>query len=71
MISNAKWLRQAGAKMRGFMVSEEGLVTVEWVALAGAVIIGAIAVGWLVMRSLSGPANAIGSQIQANTSSTP
>ena len=65
MISKTKELYQA---LHGFAVSEEGLVTVEWVALAGAIIIGAIAVGWLVMRSLSSPANSIGSTIQANSS---
>jgi len=63
-------LHRTGADLRGFWASEDGLVTVEWVALAGAIIIGAIAVGWLVMRSLSAPANAIGSQIQAKTSSS-
>jgi Flp pilus assembly pilin Flp len=70
MSLHTEWLRRTGTDLRGFWSSEDGLVTVEWVALAGAIIIGAIAVGWLVMRSLSAPANAIGSQIQAKTSST-
>ena len=65
MLSNVKKLRR---DLQGFMVSEDGLVTVEWVALAGAIIIGAIAVGWLVMKSLSSPANAIGTQITSHTS---
>ena len=65
MILNAKRL---GRDLRTFMVSESGLVTVEWVALAGAIIIGAIAVGWLVMESLSSPANAVGGQITSHTS---
>jgi Flp pilus assembly pilin Flp len=68
MISNAKWLRRASTDLRGFVVSEDGLVTVEWVALAGAIVIGAIAVGYLVMTSLKSPANAIGSVISASTS---
>jgi len=67
MISNAKRL---GRDLHEFMVAEDGLVTVEWVALAGAIIIGAIAVGWIVMRSLSSPANSIGSTITAKQSST-
>jgi Flp pilus assembly pilin Flp len=49
--------------LRGFVVSEEGLVTVEWVALAGAIVVGAIAVGWLVMNSMSTPATAIGTTV--------
>ena len=65
MLSSAKWLRR---DLQKFMVSEVGLVTVEWVALAGAIIIGAIAVGWIVMRSLSSPANAIGSSITSHQS---
>ena len=67
MISNAKRLR---GELQTFMVAEDGLVTVEWVALAGAIIIGAIAVGWIVMRSLSSPANAIGNTVKAGMSST-
>ena len=65
MISCANWLRRDVQK---FMVSEVGLVTVEWVALAGAIIIGAIAVGWIVMRSLSSPAHSIGSSITSHQS---
>ena len=67
MVFNAERLRR---EMHAFAVSEEGLVTVEWVALAGAVIIGAIAVGWIVMRSLSSPANTIGTTVSSGTSST-
>ena len=52
MSLHTEWLRRTGTDLRGFWSSEDGLVTVEWVALAGAIIIGAIAVGWLVMRSL-------------------
>jgi len=46
-----------GGKMikfvQGFLKAEEGLVTVEWVALAGALVIGAITVGWIVMNGLT------------------
>jgi len=65
MISCTKWPHR---DLQRFMVSEDGLVTVEWVALAGAIIIGAISVGWLVMRGLSSPANAIGSSITSHES---
>ncbi|MDE2184291.1 MAG: hypothetical protein KGJ78_14820 [Alphaproteobacteria bacterium] len=46
-----------------FFKSEDGLVTVEWVALAGALFVGAITVGWIVMNGLQAPANTIGNGI--------
>jgi len=49
--------------IRSFGQDEGGLVTVEWVALAGAVVIGGIAVVWFVMNSLTTPANAVGSNL--------
>ena len=42
---------------------DEGLVTVEWVALAGAVVIGGITVVWIVMNNMQTPAAAVGSNI--------
>jgi hypothetical protein len=45
------------------MNAETGVVTAEWVALAGAVLIGAITVGWLVLNSLKTPAGSVGSNI--------
>jgi Flp pilus assembly pilin Flp len=49
--------------LRSFAKDEQGVVTVEWVALAGAVVIGAIAVGWIVMNNIKTPASAIGTNI--------
>ena len=49
--------------IREFMGEEHGLVTVEWVALAGAVIIGGIAVVWFVMNSLTAPAQNVGGNL--------
>lgn len=49
--------------LRSFSKDERGVVTVEWVALAGAVVIGAIAVGWIVMNNLQTPANNVGTQV--------
>jgi Flp pilus assembly pilin Flp len=46
-----------------FVRAQDGLVTVEWVALAGAVVIGGITVVWLVMNNLKTPANAVGSNL--------
>lgn len=52
--------------------SEDGLVTVEWVALAAAMVVGAVTIGWLVMTNLKAPANSIGTGINttANTNIT-
>jgi Flp pilus assembly pilin Flp len=49
--------------LRSFAKDEKGVVTVEWVALAGAVVIGAIAVGWIVLNNLKAPASTIGTNI--------
>ena len=51
------------SRLRAFVVEERGLVTVEWVALAGAVVIGGITVVWIVMNNLQTPASAVGSNI--------
>lgn len=55
--------RRLGARFAGFLRSEDGLVTVEWVALAGALIIGAITAGWLVLKGVKTPANTIGTTV--------
>lgn len=46
-----------------FFKDESGLVTVEWVAIAAALVVGAIAIAWAVLSSLEGPAETIGSVI--------
>ena len=46
-----------------FMRSQDGVVTVEWVAIAAAVAVGAVAISFIVMRSLVSPANHIASQL--------
>lgn len=56
-------LKNAFYRLRTFLRDQSGLVTVEWVALAGAVVIGGITVVWIVMNNLQTPANAIGSNI--------
>jgi hypothetical protein len=48
---------------RGFGPVEAGVVTVEWVALAGAVVIGGITVVWIVLNNLQTPANGVGSSL--------
>lgn len=56
-------MKKAYRLFRAFVRNEAGLVTVEWVALAGAVVIGGIAVVWIVMNNLQTPASSIGSNI--------
>ena len=54
------------ASVRGFMRSEKGVVTVEWVAIAAGVTIGAIYVTYIVMHGLVAPANHIASQLRGS-----
>ena len=69
MNSHAGWLRRAGTELKGFCRSQTGLVTVEWVALAGAIAIGAIVIGWYVVDQLKTPAAAVATAAQTATSS--
>lgn len=49
--------------LKRFLKNEEGLVTVEWIALVAAVVVGGIAVVWLVMDQAGGIANNISASI--------
>ncbi len=51
--------RRVFGVLRSFSLEDRGVVTVEWVALAGAVVVGAIAIGWIVLNSLKAPASTI------------
>jgi hypothetical protein len=44
---------------------QDGLVTVEWVALAGAVVIGGITVVWIIENGLKTPAQSAGTRLTA------
>jgi hypothetical protein len=57
--------------LRNFAKADDGLVTVEWVALASALVVGAIAIGWLVLGNLKAPANTIGNQINSTATTAP
>jgi Flp pilus assembly pilin Flp len=50
---------------------EDGLVTVEWVALAAAMVVGAVAIAYLVMHNLEGPAKTIGNTIGGVSNQVP
>ena len=43
--------------------SEEGVITVEWVALAAAMVIGAVTISFFVMSSLAGTAKCVGNSL--------
>jgi Flp pilus assembly pilin Flp len=60
MIAINKFFRRG---LKAFIKGEEGLVTVEWVALAAAVVVGGITLVWLVMNNLKTPAGQIGTGI--------
>ncbi|MBN9587534.1 MAG: hypothetical protein BGN85_05655 [Alphaproteobacteria bacterium 64-11] len=60
-----KLATEATGFLRGFLRSEDGLVTVEWVALAGALVIGSITVGWLMMNGLAVPAQNVDAAISS------
>jgi Flp pilus assembly pilin Flp len=51
------------ARLRKFATAENGLVTVEWVALASAVVVGGITLVWLVGNNLKAPANSLGTEV--------
>lgn len=55
---------------RRFLKGEDGLVTVEWVALAAAMVVGAVSIGWLVAFNLKAPSNQIGTRINTIATTT-
>jgi Flp pilus assembly pilin Flp len=46
-----------------FLKDESGLVTVEWVAIAAAVVVGGIAIAWAVLDQLDPVAATIGTTL--------
>ena len=55
--------------MRNFIRVEDGLVTVEWVALTAGMVVAAVAVGFIVMRTTYGEANKVGNNVIGTTTS--
>ena len=67
-VSNSKWshsiyMRGLCSRLAGFVYSEDGVVTVEWVALAAGLTLGAIAISFIVMKGLVAPAHNIADQL--------
>ena len=50
-------------KARNFIRIEDGLVTVEWVALTAGMVVAAVAVGFIVMQTTYGEANKVGNNV--------
>ena len=57
-----RWHGLSG-RLRGFGQREDGLVTVEWLAVAGAVVFGGITVVWLTMNGLENSGQNIGNTV--------
>ena len=64
-------LEYLSAKLRGFAHEEDGLVTVEWVAIAAAVVVGGIAITWTVLQSLEPVASSIGGTLTGVAGTAP
>jgi hypothetical protein len=50
-------------RYKNFVRSDSGVVTIEWVALAAGLVIGCIAVSYIIMSGLVGAASNIASQL--------
>ena len=55
-------------KLRNFVRVEDGLVTVEWVALTAGMVVAAIAIGFIVMNNTYNEASKIGGGITSEAS---
>ena len=71
MMSKSRRVRSLPGWLRAFACDQTGLATVEWVALAGAVVIGGVFVAFAVLRGLQPAGNAVGSQLTQCESSAP
>ena len=57
-------------KARQFVRNEDGLVTVEWVALTAGMVVAAVAIGYIVMSNTAAEASGVGGGIGTAISST-
>jgi hypothetical protein len=53
--------------LRRFIRSEDGLVTVEWVALTAGMVVAAVTISFIVMNTTALQASGIGTGIQDKT----
>ena len=57
-------------KIRNFVRVEDGLVTVEWVALTAGMVVAAVAIGFIVMQNTGEEAQNVGGGITTNINSS-
>ena len=53
-------------KIRNFVRVEDGLVTVEWVALTAGMVVAAVAIGFVVMQNTGIEAQGVGKGVTSN-----
>jgi hypothetical protein len=66
------WLRERGyyridvllSRYKEILRSDAGVVTVEWVALAAALLIGSIAVAYIMMDGIAGAASSVANDLK-------
>jgi hypothetical protein len=56
--------------LRRFIRVEDGLVTVEWVALTAGMVVAAVAIGFIVMNNTYNAGKTVGGSILSRTSTT-
>jgi Flp pilus assembly pilin Flp len=62
---------KAAGLLKRFRKDEDGAMTVEWVAIAAGVVVGAVAITYLVMDNLDEVADGIGTSLTGVPSDMP
>ena len=65
-----EWLKQFLRDLRNFGRREDGLVTVEWVALTAAMVVAAVVISYSVMHNTNAQASTVGTGISSQVTNT-
>jgi hypothetical protein len=57
--------------LKNFLFDDDGMVTVEWVAISAAIVVGGIAIAWAVLDSLDPAAATIGGTLDGVAGTAP
>jgi hypothetical protein len=57
-------------RIRNFVRVEDGLVTVEWVALTAGMVVAAVAIGFIVMNNTAEEADKVGNGVEGQIGKT-
>jgi hypothetical protein len=57
--------------VKNFVCEDDGMVTVEWVAISAAIVVGGIAIAWAVLDSLDPAAATIGGTLDGVAGTAP